>query len=132
MKLVMLGRDMPHEVLFLVLSVVLGINYLIGGAPHDSLAALLDPWKFTAWAALLLFSGTVGLVGCYWRGDVDFSLRLERGALIIQCAVVFLYTIALFDAGGRRAAVAGGVAAVWVAAHVLRVIRITRDLRPAT
>lgn len=132
MKLVLRGRDMPHETLFLILSVVLGLNYLIGGPPPDSLAATLDEWKFTTWATLLLLSGLIGLVGCYWRGDVDFSLRLERGALIIQCAVVFLYTIALFDAGGRRAAVAGGVAAVWVAAHLVRVIRITRDLRTAT
>jgi len=123
------GRSRPHELLLLGWSLLSGISYLLGAPPPGSITALMPAWEIHAWAAGLLVSGLVGLVGCWWRGNHALGLGLESGGLLIGSGALLLYTVAAFSVGGWRALFAAGLVATWLAANLWRVGQIRRDLR---
>ena len=126
---VVAGRDRPHELLFLGLSLLSGISYLLGAPPPGSITALMPPWEIHAWAGGLLASGLIGLVGCWWRGNHARGLGLEMGAMLIGSGALLLYSVAAFSLGGWRALFAGGIGVTWMAANLLRAGQIRSDLR---
>lgn len=124
------GRGRPHEVMLLIASVLLGSAYLVGTRPPPTMAQLLPHWAVLVWAVTYVGSGVLGLVGCYWRGDIRDGLGVERGAMLMHTAPVWLYVLALAVHGARPGAlVAGGVFFAWGCANLWRVWIITRDLR---
>lgn len=122
-------RARPHEILFLALSVVLGVSYLVRIPAPQSLAAAAPRWAVLLWAAGLALSGAVGLAGCLWRGDIVLALGLERGALIMSTAVLILISAVFLAAAGWRAAFSAGLTIAWAVANLYRCLQITRDLR---
>lgn len=127
--LVVVGRDRPHELLLLAWSLISGISYLLGAPPPGSITALMPAWEIHAWAAGLLASGLIGLVGCWWRGNHAFGLGLEMGAMLIGSGALLLYVVAAFSVAGWLALFAGGLVVTWLAANLWRVGQIRRDLR---
>jgi len=126
---VVAGRSRPHELLLLGLSLLSGISYLLGAPPPGSITALMPAWEVHAWAAGLLASGLVGLVGCWWRGNHALGLGLEMGAMLIGSGALLLYSVAAFSLGGWRALFAGGIGVTWMAANLWRAGQIRYDLR---
>lgn len=125
---VVAGRDRPHELLLLALSLFSGISYLLGAPPPGSITALMPAWEIHAWAAGLLVSGLIGLIGCWWRGNRALGLGLELGAMLIGSGALLLYSVAAFALGGWRALFAGGIGVAWMAANLLRAGQIRSDL----
>ena len=125
---VVAGRHRPHELMLLAVSVILGVAYILGAPQPGSLAESLPGWMFTGWALVMLASGTLGLIGCFWR-DADLGMEIERGAMVMQAGAIVLYTSGLFAYAGTRALASGGIAAVWAGANAWRAVQITRDLR---
>lgn len=127
--MVVLGRHRPHEVLFLVFSVIWGVAYLVGAPPPTSMAAVMPPWVVRTWAAGLLLSGLVGLTGILLiRRSVERCLLLEQGAILIGAAALTLFTVAALQFAGWRAGFAGGFAGALALAHLWRADQIRRDL----
>ena len=97
------GRQRPHELLLLAWSLLSGAVYLLGAPPPGSITALLPTWEVHAWAAGLLASGVVGLVGCLWPWDRGLGLGLELGGMLLGAAALVLYDFAVLSVGGWRA-----------------------------
>lgn len=124
------GRHRPHELFLFGISVILGLSYLFGSPPPNSLAAELPAVVFKAWAVALLVSGGFGLFGCLAPArHREAGLQIERGALLINAGAVAIYTTVLFAFGGWRALGAGLIAAAWAAANIARAVQISNDLR---
>ena len=79
----------------------------------------------TAWAAGLVVSGVVGLVGCWWRGER--GQILEAGGLLVGAGALLLYATAAISAAGLRALFPAGVTLAWFAANLWRLTQIRRD-----
>jgi hypothetical protein len=128
-SIVLVGRLRVHEVLLLVISLVIGLADLLGTPPAVSLSALLPSWEIRAWAAGMLASGLVGLVGLWrWR-DVGMALHLEAGAMLIGAGALLLYGTAVFNAVGVRGLVAGGITYAWMLANLIRANQIRTELK---
>jgi hypothetical protein len=120
--LVIAGRHRPHEILFLVVSVVTGVAYTIGAPPANSLAASLPSWALSVWAVGLAASGVIGLIGVLW------SMRFEAAGMLIGAAALVWYVAAVVPFGWR-ALFAGLISAAWAGANLWRALQIYRDLR---
>jgi hypothetical protein len=126
--LVIAGRHRPHEQLLLTYGALSGAVFLVGGAPEPaSIAASMPGPVVTAWAAGLVASGVVGMVGCWWRGER--GQILEAGGLLVGAGSLLLYSAALISAVGLRALFPAGVIAAWLCANLWRVAQIRRELR---
>lgn len=128
---VVTGRHRPHEVTFLVYSMLLGLAFVVGARAPGSIEAVLPAWLRWAWYVLLLVSGAVGVAGVLLR-DVYNALILERTAMWGQAAAWGVYALAIFALGGWRGLAAGGlclslaVASVWRLRQVIREIGLVR------
>jgi hypothetical protein len=126
--LVIPGRERFHEVTLNVWAGVLGVAYVLGAPPPNSLAALMpDGWR-VPWAAGLAFGGMLALLGSYWLSDVERGLEVERAGLIALTGGLFVYVVGVWAYAGWTGLMAGGIALAWIWANVRRSIGITRDL----
>lgn len=132
MRLVRTGRHQPHEVLLLVFSILGGLAFLLGADAPSTLERALPAAVVTTWRWSLLVSGTLGLVGCYWRGYVVTGLLIERGAMLMAAATGLLYIVALFSVAGLAAVGAGIYTTAYAVACIIRAGQISRDLRLIT
>jgi hypothetical protein len=127
--IVVAGRQRPHEVLLLAVSVLVGAAYLLGSPPAASVAALIPRWEIKAWAVGLLLSGLLGLVAIWrWR-DIELALRLELGAMLSGAGALLIYVVAVFTAAALSGLLAGGITAAWMAANVWRAWQIRTELK---
>lgn len=127
--LVVLGRSRPHEFLFLVFSLIWGVAYLIGAPAPTSMASVMPLWVVKTWAAGMLLSGVVGLVGVLFvRRSIERALLLEQSAMLFGAAALIMWTVTAFSFAGMRAGFAGGFAAAIAAAHLWRAWQIRNDL----
>lgn len=125
-----LSRQKPHLMLFMILSILSGIAYLLGPAESAALENELPTWVPPVWAWFLLMSGLVGMWGMVWqRWQVERGMLLERGALLIQAGAILLYGGVLVVANGWAATVSAGAALVWAGANFWESRLILRDLR---
>lgn len=124
-----LKRQKPHLILFMVLSVLSGLAYFIGPAESEAMLKELPDWVPLAWAMVLLISGLLGLGGIIWqRWRVERGMLLERGALLIQAGAVSLYGGSLLLANGWAAALVVGATAAWAIANVWEARLIRQEL----
>jgi hypothetical protein len=126
--LVVTGRHRPHEMTFLLLSIMLGLAYTLGAPPPQSVAAAMPLAIVHLWAAGLLASGVVGLAAILLPLEMRLSLRLEQGAMLIGAGALLITTAAVFSAAGWRGLFGGSFAACWMAANLIRALQIRRDL----
>lgn len=128
-RAVVVGRQRPHEVLFLVWSLIFGVAGLTTAPAPASIAALVPHWETAAWSATLAVSGAVGLVGISVRRNWVLGLRVEAGAQLIGTGALLIYAAAVFLVGGWRGLFAGGLIVMWMLANLWRVWQISRDLK---
>jgi hypothetical protein len=127
--LVVANRHRPHEIAFLLFSLMVGVAFTIGAPPPQSVAAAI-PELTRVWASGLLASGIVGLSAVLLPLDVRLSLRLEVGAMLIGAGSLLVTTAAVFSyAGLTRGLFSGGFCAAWMLANLARANQIRRDLR---
>lgn len=124
---VVVGRRRPHHVLLLLYSLVVGAAYLLGLPQPRSVTENLSSPYLTLWSVGLALSGGIGLVGSYWRGQIEAGLMLERSAMLIGAASVFGYAWTVGQAG-TTASFAAGFCLAWGVANLVRAVQISKDL----
>lgn len=127
--IVVLSRQKPHLVLFLVLSILSGVAYLTGSPDATPGQGDLPPYVSAVWAWALLVTGSLGVAGILWqRWYVLRGMYLERSALLLQASGVTVYAgflSAYQPDDWLISAVAGGV---WAVINVWEARLIKRDL----
>jgi hypothetical protein len=121
------GRH-PFEVAPLGACVVVGLLMGAGGVRPPAMTAGLAEPMLTGWLLSVAAGGAVGLVGAYWRGDVDDSLMIEFCGVLAVAATCTLYVAALFAINPVTVALAaGGLLAGLAVGAWLRLVQIARD-----
>lgn len=83
-----LKRQQPFLILFLVLSVLSGLAFLVSAGGSDP----VPHWLAAAWAAGLFVTGCLGLAGIAWqRWNVLRGIAVTRGVLMLQAGLVTAY-----------------------------------------
>lgn len=83
-----LSRQQPFLVLFLVLCTLSGIAFWVGDEAPD-----LPGWLAQAWASALFVTGLAGLAGIAWqRWHLVRGKMLLRGILMVQAGAVLVYS----------------------------------------
>lgn len=126
--IVISGKGRPHEVMLLVVSVLLGIAFLLGIKPPNSIESLMPTWMRTAWFLFLLIGGSIGLVGIWWRNKYT-GLVLERFSMILLSAAAGMYAVAVISYGKTAAIAVGAILIAWSIACGVRATQITSDLK---
>lgn len=124
------GKRRPHEVAFFVLSLILGGGYLMG--PRGAVLGRVDLLVFRSWAVWLILSGLLGIVGCYWRGDLRRGLRLEQAGAYFNAAAILGFVAMVYAYTSTLSIFTFGVCLTWATAHVVRCFQIRNDLRSLT
>jgi hypothetical protein len=127
--IVVTGRQRPHEVLLLVVSVLVGVAYLLGSPPAASVAALIPRWEIHVWAVVMLASGGVGLISIRRWGVPGLALSLELGAMLAGAGGLLVYVVAIFLAAGPSGLLAGGITAGWLCSNLWRAWQIHTELK---
>ncbi|MEU4776868.1 hypothetical protein [Micromonospora sp. NPDC023633] len=126
--IVVTGRHRPHEVMFLVVSALLGTGFVSGVKPPSSLEQLVEPWVLWTWYLLLLGSGVIGLVSIVLP-DTYRALVLELAAMQGQAAAPLLYGVALLSTGSAAVAFAVAFCLSWTGASAWRGWQVWTGMR---
>lgn len=126
---VLVPRQSPHKLLFLLTSTLLGAVYITGTPAPTSIAATQPAWEIHVWAVGMFLSGVAGFAGCFWRTDLRRALRLEASGMYLGAATMMIYAVSLFGYAGWRALASGLTFALWAAANLWRQWQIGRDLK---
>lgn len=124
---IVVGRRRPHHVLLLLYSFAVGTAYLLGAPQPRSVTENLSNPYLLLWSVGLALSGGIGLIGSYWRGQIDVGLMLERSAMLIGAASVFGYAWTVSQAG-TTSSFAVGFCLAWGIANLVRAVQIGKDL----
>jgi hypothetical protein len=91
----------PFEVAIGVLSMLIGVAFLLSGLHYTPRSAILilPDWLVLAWAALLLAGGAAVIVGVSWRGTSSVGRNLERAGLypVIFAWLTYTLTVAFIS-----------------------------------
>lgn len=134
----------PFELFVLFLGLVVGAPLLFGAPTPGSTTEALGPVLVRIWAWLLVGGCLLALTGAWWtwwawlgrwmphwRPSVLSGLLIEQVGLIATGVGTLVYTVGVFDAGGRRAAITAallggwGLACFWRARQIRRWVRAT-------
>ncbi len=126
--LIATGRH-PYEVTILAMVLVGGIALLASGTRPGSVAAAMPSTVQACWLGGLVFAGVVGLVGVYWRGQIETSLAIEFIAVSALAAVSTMYATALLAVSGQRAIAASIFVVAVAVGSYWRALQIWRDNR---
>lgn len=125
--LVRRGRD-PFQVLILtgcaLASVALVALSVIPSALH-----LLPLPIVIAWEIVLALGGFAGLLGTWWRGDINTALLVQGAGLLMAACMLSYYVISAFWLSGVQALAGGMLLASIAASCWWRLIQIIVDLR---
>lgn len=128
--LLVAGRHRPHEIAFLIFSLMVGVAFTLGTPPPESVAATMPATTVRVWAIGLLVSGVVGVAAVGLPLETRRALQLEVGAMLIGAGALVVVTVAVFNyAGVPRGLFGGGFCAAWMLADLWRATQILRDLR---
>lgn len=124
-----LSRQKPHLILFLVLSLLSGIGYLASDPKENPGSGKLPAHVSSTWAWLLVVTGLIGLAGIVWqRWHVERGMLVERGALLLQSGAVVVYAGFLAGYHPPQWALSVTAAAVWSGINIWEARLIKRDL----
>lgn len=121
----------PFELYWLIAVCLVGVLYVIGLPPPNSVQQLLPDWAVHLWAANLAIGGIVALFGGFWRQRLEKGLGLYQfgwgligvGTLVYGLALLILFpTLALLPALSNIG---------WAIACFTRVIQVQRFFRLA-
>lgn len=129
-KVIVMGRHQAHEICFMVVSILLGINYLLVTIPPpQSLSQLAPRWVVVIWSIGLIISGGLGIPSALWRSNITVALACERAALIISSVSLSLIFIAILVANQTRGAYGAALTLAWIVANVIRTTQIKKEIR---
>lgn len=123
------GRQRSHLLFMMGYSALSGLLILVGG-PGDSLVLReMDAVVRALWSGSLAASGLLALAGCFWRGNLQRALALERAGMLFNTMAMVAFAALAYEHSGSRAYFAGGICLAWAAANVYRAAQISKDLR---
>jgi len=128
LTIIVTGRHRPHEVLFLVLSALVGAAFVLGAKPPTTLETLVDTWVLWTWYLLLTVSGVGGLISIALP-DTYRALVLESAAMVGQTAAPLLYGLALASTGRPEVGFAVAFCLTWAGASGWRGWQVRRAMR---
>jgi hypothetical protein len=129
-RLIVPGRQRPHQVIILAFCCVGGLVYAFRQAPEPkSLDSQVSPWVLGIWYTLLLVGGVVGLAGSFWRKDPYRGLLMEWASMVMLTSALTLYATAVFVSAGAAGLGAGGSVLAWAASCAWRWGQIRGDLK---
>jgi hypothetical protein len=129
-RVIVPGRQRPHQIIILVFATLAGLTYAFRQAPEPrSLEESLDPRVLGIWYTLLLFGGIAGLVGSIYRRNPYRGLLLEWASMVMLTSALTLYAAAIFVSVGTAGLGAGGSLLAWGASCAWRWWQIRGDLR---
>jgi hypothetical protein len=126
---VTVGWQRPHEILFILLSAVLGVAYLIGAPPPQSVVAMISPSLVHVWAAGLTVGGLLGMIAVGGWGGQRRSLRIEQAAMLNTAVALCVAASTIMQSAGSRGSFGVGFSFAWAMANVARAWMIQADLR---
>lgn len=126
---VVTGRHRPHEIVFLMLALVIGLAYTLGAPPPQSVAAEMAPWIVDLWAFGLAAHGVIGLASVLVPMRTDRALLVEAGSMLIGTGAWAMAAASTFSYAGWRALLGGGLSFAFAAANAWRAFQIRRDVR---
>lgn len=134
MKVIVASTRQPHELLFMIMSILLGLNYLLATIPSPtSVVALMPMWAVKAWAAVFLLSGLVGTVATAIRRRALLALELERGSLLLSTsALLFMTGSILVVRPANTVTFSLGILVAWMGANIWRVVQLTGEAKTLT
>lgn len=126
--IVITGRQRPHLLFMMGYSILFGLLVLAGPGSNPVLQEL-DPAARIAWAVSLGGSGLLSVVGCFWRGNVQRALSLERAGMLFNAMSIMIFAAFVYQYSANRAIFTSGICLAWAAANVYRAAQISKDLR---
>ena len=120
------GRH-PFEVGPLAACVVVGMWLTFVDERPPSMTRTLPPSFLTAWLIMIAAGGLLGLIGAFWRGDVDDALLIEFAGVSLVASMCTLYVVVLFVANPLNAISAAGLLAGIAGGAIFRVGQIALD-----
>lgn len=129
-RIIVPGRQRPHQVIILVFATIAGLTYALRQAPEPrSLDSYVSPWVLGIWYTLLLVGGIVGLVGSFYRRNPYRGLLMEWASMIMLTSALALYATAIFVSVGATGLGSGGAILAWGVSCAWRWGQIRLDLR---
>jgi hypothetical protein len=129
-RLIVPGRQRPHQVIILAFATLSGVAFAFRQAPEpSSLDRYLSHWTLGIWYTLLLFGGVIGLAGSFWRRNPYKGLLMEWASMVMLTSALTLYAVAIFVAAGVAGLGAGGSVLAWAASCAWRWGQIRNDLK---
>lgn len=122
------GRH-PFEVGPLLGCLIVGVLLAVADERPPSMTRLLPEPMLTGWLVILAAGGFTGLVGSWWRGDVDDALLIEFAGVLAVATMCTVYVIVLFAASPYQAVTAGGLLAGIAGGAWWRAGQCVRDWR---
>lgn len=123
------GRQRSHLVFMMGYSVLAGALILAAGPGSSPVLQEMDPTVRMLWAGSFTASGLLALAGCFWRGNLQRALSLERAGMLFNTMAVLALAALVYEYGGSRAFFTAGICIAWAAANVYRAAQISKDLR---
>jgi len=136
-RMIVAVRYHAHEIALLVISVILGINYLLAAiSPPESIKALsLPTWFITMWALGLLSSGSLGLIAIFLQSrtvplrDFVLYMRIEGAALVMSTGALLLIVTGTIMSAGMRGAFGIAFVIAWMSANIARSLQIRKEAK---
>lgn len=129
-RIVVPGRRMPHQIVILFFSTLIGVVFVFTHAPSpNSLERNLDFRVLWAWKLMLLFGGVVGLVGSFMKKRPYQGLLAERASMILMSTAMLMYAVGIVASSGVSALTAATYILGWAASCLWRLWDIQKDLR---
>lgn len=128
-RIVVPGRRMPHQIVLLVFSTLVGFTFVIRQAPApNSLERYLDIRILWAWYLMLFVGGVIGLVGSFAKRRPYQGLLAERASQILLATAMVMYAVAIMSSAGLAGVTAAVYILGWAASCVWRLWDIQKDL----
>lgn len=129
-RIVVPGRRMPHQVVILFFSALVGFVFVLRQAPApNSLERYLDIRILWVWYLMLFVGGIVGLVGSFMKRRPYQGLLAERASMILMSTAMLIYAVAILASAGAAGITAAAYILGWAMSCLWRLWDIQKDLR---
>lgn len=124
--IIVTGRSRPHEVVFILLSLLFGAVYTFGAPPPRSVVAQMPHPFVLVWAIFLLVGGIVGGISVIGRLSRR-KLFLELASMLMTTGSLITISAAIFGYAGLTKGLFGvGFCVAWATGNLVRAADIVR------